>query len=254
MSPATAGILLLAALLASMPIFLLRFRGRPMDPDVARRPTTAMLGAWVRNWMVWVLGPFERGLVRSGLTPDALNFLGAVAGIAAGAAFAGGALELAAWLLAVGGISDILDGRVARARGIASRYGAFLDSTLDRFAETGTFVGVAWYFAGSRWMTAATVLAISGSLLVSYTRARGETLGAPFSGGLMQRAERVVLLLLGALLDRTVTGRMGWTPGTVLSGTVVLIAIGTVGTAIHRTAAIARLLAKGETGENAKNA
>lgn len=70
----------------------------------------------------------------------------------------------------------------------------------------------------------------------------------------MQRAERVVLLLLGALLDRTVTGRMGWTPGTVLSGTVVLIAIGTVGTAIHRTAAIARLLAKDETGENAKNA
>ena len=80
-----------------------------------------MLGTRVRDWAVSVLGPVERGLVRSGITPDALNFVGAAAGIAAGAAFAAGALGLAAWLLAAGGISDILDGRVARARRLASR-------------------------------------------------------------------------------------------------------------------------------------
>ena len=254
MSLATAGILLLAALSASLPIYVLRTRGRPTDPDVARRPTTMMLGARVRDWAVWVLGPVERGLVRSGITPDALNFVGAAAGIAAGAAFAAGALGLAAWLLAAGGISDILDGRVARARRLASRYGAFLDSTLDRFAETGTFVGVAWYFGGAPWLTTAALLALSGSLLVSYTRARGEALGAPFSGGLMQRAERVVLLILGALLDATVTDRMGWTPGTLVSGTVVLIALGTLATAIYRTVAIARLLAKAEAGDGGADA
>jgi CDP-diacylglycerol--glycerol-3-phosphate 3-phosphatidyltransferase len=245
---ATAGILLLAALSTSLPIYLLRARGRPIDLDVSRRSTTLLFGARVRDWAVWVLGPVERGLLRSGVTPDALNFLGAAAGIAAGAAFAAGELGLAAWLLAVGGISDILDGRVARARGIASRYGAFLDSTLDRFAETGTFIGVAWYLTGAPWLTAAALLAVSGSLLVSYTRARGEALGAPFSGGLMQRAERVVLLILGALLDAPVTGRTGWAPGTLLAGTVVLIAFGTLATAIYRAVVIARRLAKAEAG------
>jgi CDP-diacylglycerol--glycerol-3-phosphate 3-phosphatidyltransferase len=241
---ATAGILMLAALFASMPFFAMRSRGQPMDADVGRRPATVLLGHWVRHWSVWVIGPLERWLIRSGLTPDALNLLGALAGISAGVAFGAGSLGLAAWLLALGGICDILDGRVARARGVASRYGAFLDSTLDRFAETGTFVGVAWYLSGSRWMSAATVLAISGSLLVSYTRARGEALGAEFSGGLMQRAERIVLLLLGALLDAAVTDAMGWAPGRLLSGAVVVIALGTAGTAIHRTVAIARLLAR----------
>jgi CDP-diacylglycerol--glycerol-3-phosphate 3-phosphatidyltransferase len=242
MSFATAGLLLLASLVGSMPVFALRSRGQPLDADVARRPVSILISLWVRNWLVWVIGPLERWLIRSRLSPDALNLLGAVAGIGAGAAFAAGYLGLAAWLLSLGGICDILDGRVARARGIASGYGAFLDSTLDRFAEAGTFVGVAWYFSGSRWMTAATVLAIVGSLLVSYTRARGEALGAGFSGGLVQRAERVVLLVLGALLDPGVTGRMAWAPGTLLAVVVVLIAAGTVGTAIYRTVTIARML------------
>jgi CDP-diacylglycerol--glycerol-3-phosphate 3-phosphatidyltransferase len=244
MTFATAGVLLLVALVASVPVFAIRSRGRPLDADVARRPASALLGLSVRNWMVWLIGPIERLLVRSGLSPDALNFFGAAAGIAAGAAFAAGALGLAAWLLALGGISDILDGRVARARGVVSRYGAFLDSTLDRFAETGTFVGVAWYLSGSAWMTAATVLAIAGSLLVSYTRARGEALGAGFAGGVMQRAERVIVLAIGALFDSSVTGRLRWAPGTVLSAAVVAIAVGTVGTAIYRTAMIARMLAR----------
>ncbi|TFG53019.1 MAG: CDP-alcohol phosphatidyltransferase family protein [Gemmatimonadales bacterium] len=246
MTAATAGVLLLAGLIASMPLFALRFRGRSIDPDVARRPASVLLDRWVRNWMVWALGPLERTIVRTGLSPDALNYFGLAAGMAAGVSFAMGALGPAAWLLALNGISDILDGRVARARGIASRYGAFLDSTLDRFAETGTFVGIAGLLAGSPWMTAATVLAISGSLLVSYTRARGEALGAGFSGGLMQRAERVVLLVLGALLDPAGTSRMGWPPGTVLAGTVVVIALGTVGTALYRTAVTAGMLARAE--------
>jgi phosphatidylglycerophosphate synthase len=246
MSAVTVGLLVLVALLASMPVFAVRSRGRPPDPDVARRPVTPLIGLWVRDWMVWVVSPVERLIVRSGLSPDALNYFGAAAGIGAGAAFAGNAPGLAAWLLALGGISDILDGRVARARGIASRHGAFLDSTLDRFAEAGTFAGLAWRFSGSAWMSVATVLAISGSLLVSYARARGEALGAGFSGGLMQRAERIVLLVFGALLDPGVTARMGWPPGAVLAGIVVVIALGTLGTALHRTAVIARTLARNE--------
>ncbi|HSB54653.1 MAG TPA: hypothetical protein VLD58_09865, partial [Gemmatimonadales bacterium] len=120
--------------------------------------------------------------------------------------------------------------------------GAFLDSTLDQFAETGKYAGIAWYLWPSRWMTITTVLAVTGSLLVSYARARGASLGVDFTGGLMPRAERVVLLALGALFDSTVTELLGWAPGTVLSGAVVIIAAGTLGTAVYRTVRIARAL------------
>lgn len=250
MTFAIAGLLFLLGLLATMPLFawVAKRTGRRRDEDVARRPASLLLGFWLRDWLVWLIRPVERSLVTAGISPTALNLLGAVCGIAGGGAFATGQFGLAAWLVGLGGFSDILDGRVARARGIASAYGAFLDSTLDRFAETGTFVGIAWYFAGSAWLSAATVLAIAGSLLVSYTRARGEALGVHFAGGLMQRAERLTLLAVGALLDAPLSQRLGWSPGAVLSGVVVAIGVGTVGTAIYRTARIAQALASNTPG------
>lgn len=246
MSLDVTGLTLLVALIATMPLFAIRSRGRQLDEDVARRPQSALLGYWLRNWMVWILGPLERATVRAGLSPDFLNYLGLAAGLAAGGAFVAGDLALAGWLIALGGVSDILDGRVARARGVESRYGAFMDSVLDRFAETATFVGIAWLLSGSAWLAAVTVLALAGSLMVSYTRARGEALGVAFAGGLMQRAERVVLLAVGALLDSAAARRLGWPPGAVLSGVVAVIAVGTVGTAIYRTTMIARIMARSD--------
>lgn len=233
----------LIALVATMPVFAVRARGRPRDPDVARRRASVLLGYWLRDWLIWVVSPLERLLVRLRVSPDHLNYLGAALGLLAGAAFIARQLPLAAWLIALGGICDVLDGRVARARGIASAYGGFLDSTLDRFAEAFTFVGVAWYLSGSPWMAAATVLAVAGSLLVSYTRARGEALGVACTGGLAQRAERLVLLAVAALLDSTVTRPFGWPPGALLSGAIVAIAAGSIATAIYRTVVIARTLA-----------
>jgi CDP-diacylglycerol--glycerol-3-phosphate 3-phosphatidyltransferase len=240
----------LVALLATMPVYAVRARGGALDADVARRHASVLLGFWLRDWMVWVLAPVERLLVRRRVSPDIMNALGAVLGLLAGAAFVARALPLAAWLIALGGICDILDGRIARERGVASAYGGFLDSTLDRFAETFVFVGVAWYLSGSAWMAAATVLAIAGSLLVSYTRARGEALGVVCTGGLAQRAERVVLLAVATLLDATLTRRLEWPPGTLLSGAVVAIAVGSVGTAVYRTVVIARTLARRERGRD----
>jgi CDP-diacylglycerol--glycerol-3-phosphate 3-phosphatidyltransferase len=233
---------LVAALLLTMPVFALLGRGRPMDADVARRGKTILLGHWVRDWLMWVIGPLERGFVRAGVSPDVFNYLGAFFGLLAGGAFARGSLSLAGWLVLLGGVADIFDGRIARARGVDAPYGAFLDSTLDRFAETFALAGVALFFQPLRWALLATVLALGGSLLVSYARARGEALGVHGAGGVMQRAERLVTLALAGLLDGAVTARAGWAPGTLLGGAVALIAAGSLGTAVYRTAYVTREL------------
>jgi CDP-diacylglycerol--glycerol-3-phosphate 3-phosphatidyltransferase len=227
----------LIVLLATMPVFAVRVRHRPPDANVAARPASALFGYWVRNWMIWVLSPLERALVRGRVSPDLLNYAGLALGVLAGAAFIARQLPLAGWTIALGGICDILDGRVARARGMSSAYGKFLDSTLDRFAETFTFVGVAWYLSGTAWLAVATLVALGGSMLVSYTRARGETVGASFAGGLAQRAERVVVLAIATLLEPTVPGALAWS--------VVAIALASLGTAIYRTVVIARALRTG---------
>lgn len=230
----------LLALIATIPVFAVRARGRPLDANVAARSASVLIGYWVRNWMIWVLSPVERVLVRSRISPDALNYAGLALGALAGAAFVARQLPLAAWLIALGGICDILDGRVARARGAASAYGAFLDSSLDRFSEMLTFVGVAWYLSASAWLSAATLLALGGSMLVSYTRARGEALGVSYAGGLAQRAERVVVLAIATLLEPSVSGALAWG--------VVAIAVASVATALYRTVFIARALRTGSPG------
>jgi CDP-diacylglycerol---glycerol-3-phosphate 3-phosphatidyltransferase len=235
---------LLLVVLATMPVFALVSRNRPRDPEVARRSASALLGFWVRDWVMWLIGPAERMLVRSGVSPDIFNYLGVAFGAAAGLAFAQRALPLAGWAILLGGLADIFDGRIARARGLTSRYGAFMDSTLDRFAEAFSFVGVTWYLSNSPLGAALSVAAISGSLLVSYTRARGEAVGVTGTGGVMQRAERLVLLALGALADAAVTTRLGWPEGRVLLATVAIIAVGSMATAIYRTASIAKTLSK----------
>ena len=235
---------LVVVVILTMPVFALVSRNRPRDAEVAKRGASALLGYFVRDWVMWLIGPAERLFVRSRVSPDVFNYLGVAFGAAAGVAFAQRELALAGWAILLGGVADIFDGRIARARGIANRYGAFMDSTLDRFAEAFSFVGVTWYLSASPVGASLAVLAISGSLLVSYTRARGEAVGVTGTGGVMQRAERLVLLALGGLLDAPLAARFGLVEGRVLFVTVAIIAVGSIGTAIYRTASIAQTLKK----------
>ncbi len=238
----TIALTLVAAALASMPVFAFLRRGQPMDADVARRSASVLLGFWVRDWLMWAIGPAERVVIRAGISPDVFNYLGVAFGAAAGWAFAVGELSVGGWMVLFGGLADIFDGRIARARGIANDYGAFMDSTLDRFAEVFAFVGVAWLLSDTRAGAAISLLAISASLLVSYTRARGEAVGVTGAGGVMQRAERLVVLALAGLFDASAASQFGWAPGTLLFYAVTLIAVGALGTAVYRTAAIAGAL------------
>jgi CDP-diacylglycerol--glycerol-3-phosphate 3-phosphatidyltransferase len=168
-------------------------------------------------------------------------------GVAAGVAYAQRLPEIAGWCILLGGLADIMDGRVARARGLVSPYGEFLDSMLDRFSEVFAFVGLGWYLAHIPSGVVATTLAAGSSLLVSYARAKGDAVGVACRGGVMQRAERLVMLALTSLIDPLVTSAAGWPEGTVLVATVWVIGAGALGTALYRTVFIARALRRPTT-------
>ena len=233
----------LATAVLSMPIYVLTgASGRP-DPLASDAQGTFVLGVFLRSWFYWAVSPVVRTSIAVGLGPTFYNLLGVAFGIGAGVAFATGHVTLGGWGVLLGGMADVLDGRVARARGIADRAGAFLDSTLDRFAEVGAFVGLAVLLRSSSLTLALVVIAMGGSLLVSYARARGESQGVVCKLGVMQRAERLLLLGFGGLLDPTVSALWGDNPvGTLLVPILGLVAVGTVGTAIYRTVWIARAL------------
>ena len=233
----------LAAAVLSMPVYALSRASRRRDPFESNARGAFVLGPFVRSWFYWAVSPVVRISLSVGLGPTFYNLLGVAFGIGAGVAFASGHVTLGGWGVLLGGVADVLDGRVARARGLADRTGAFLDSTLDRFAEVGAFVGLALLFRSSALSLALAVTAMGGSLLVSYTRARGEGQGVVCKLGIMQRAERLLLLGFGGLLDPTVSGLWGaGRVGTLLVPILGIVAVGTVGTAIFRTMWIARAL------------
>ena len=233
----------LATAVLSMPVYVLTGASKRPDALASGAQGTFVLGSFVRSWLYWTVSPVVRASLAVGLGPTFYNLLGVAFGIGAGVAFASGNVTLGGWGVLLGGMADVLDGRIARAGGLADARGVFLDSTLDRFAEIGAFVGLAVLFRSSPFTLAMAVIAMGGALLVSYARARGESQGVVCKLGVMQRAERLLLLGLGGLLDPTVSRLWGADPvGTLLVPVLGLVAVGTVGTAIFRTVWIARAL------------
>jgi len=155
--------------------------------------------------------------------PNALTLLGAAISLLAAADFAAGELRRGAALAAVGGVFDLVDGVVARAQGRATRFGAFLDSTLDRLVDVALLLGLALHYAESgerawAWVAGA---ATAGSVLTSYAKARAELWLRDFSGGWLERAERILLLIAGGLLG-------------LMKPALAIVAIGSVATAVQR--------------------
>jgi phosphatidylinositol phosphate synthase len=232
-------LVILGIAFASMPVFAMTREGDGPDPhDVADRGSF-VLGGFLKAWLYWFIGPVERTSIALRISPTVFNLLGVACGVAAGVFFALGHVSLGGWGVLMGGAADVLDGRIARARGLANARGAFLDSTLDRFAEVGAFVGLVFLFRDSDLGLILVTSALGGSLLVSYARARGESQGVVCKLGVMQRAERLLLVGFGALLDPSATEWMGLGPTTLLLWVIGVVAVGTVGTAIFRTVWIA---------------
>jgi CDP-diacylglycerol--glycerol-3-phosphate 3-phosphatidyltransferase len=137
-----------------------------------------------------------------GVTPNALTYTGFVLTLCTAFLLAGGYFRSGALLLFVASMFDMLDGSLARATEQSSKFGAFLDSTLDRYSESITFLALAVYYSGSIATRTELVLIfviLVGSLMVSYTRARAEGLNIECKAGLFQRPERIVVLMVGLL-------------------------------------------------------
>jgi CDP-diacylglycerol--glycerol-3-phosphate 3-phosphatidyltransferase len=231
-----------AVAILTMPIYAMSGARKRPDLLASSEKGTFALGAFVRDWFYWFLHPVDRVLLATRVSPTALNIIGMMFGALAGAMYAEELIVGGGWAVLLGGVADILDGRVARARGMASPRGAFLDSTLDRFAEFFAFIGLAALYRNDPFALSMVVTALGGSQLVSYTRARGESQGVLCKKGVMQRAERLMLLGFASLFDPAASAQMGRAPGTLLGWALAVMAVGTVGTSFYRTIWIAQRL------------
>lgn len=161
-----------------------------------------MLSKYGRSWIAAPLDRIAQGLETTGISPNALTLIGFVLTVGVSGTLALGYLPAGGLLLILAALFDTLDGALARHTGQVTVFGAFLDSTLDRYSEAVTLIGLVVYYAGQPASTLPVVLlacTLAGSLMVSYTRARAEAVGVECKEGFFQRTERIVVLIAGLL-------------------------------------------------------
>ena len=146
--------------------------------------------------------PVGNALRRTGLTPDHLTVLGLLLGIGAAVAIGSGRLLLGLFLVVLAALPDLLDGALAKASDSSSQRGAFFDSTVDRVTDAFLLGGIAWYLASeeSPHMALLPFAVMAVSSIISYERAKAESLGIEAKGGLMERAERIIAICIGLLI------------------------------------------------------
>ena len=161
-----------------------------------------MLSEKLRAWTLPLRSALARIIGRWGISPNALTVFGYGLHLPVMWAVATGKFAIGGVLLAFASAFDALDGSVAREMGCVTRFGAFLDSVLDRFSEATVLLGLLLYFVqhGGRIEPVLIYTAMVGSIMVSYTRARAEGLGVECKEGLVTRFERVILLVVGLLI------------------------------------------------------
>jgi CDP-diacylglycerol--glycerol-3-phosphate 3-phosphatidyltransferase len=146
--------------------------------------------------------PMGNALRKTGLTPDHLTVLGLLVGVGAAVAIGSGNLLLGMFLVILAALPDLLDGALAKASNSSSQRGAFFDSTVDRVTDFLLLGGIAWYFMSteSAHMAMLPFAVAAVSSIISYERAKAESLGIDAKGGLMERAERIIAICVGLLV------------------------------------------------------
>lgn len=186
-----------------------------------------------------VIEPAISLLARNNVSPNTITTVGTLLTVAAGVVYATGHIMTAGWIMAVTAFFDVVDGEVARRTGRSTVFGAFYDSSLDRVADGALMAGLTVFYATNPihqnlYMMVVCLCGIIGTFLVSYTRARAESLGIDAKVGVMQRPERIVLLSAPQALFGLFWN--GW----VLIGIIVLLTVTAWITAVQRIAFVHR--------------
>jgi CDP-diacylglycerol---glycerol-3-phosphate 3-phosphatidyltransferase len=171
--------------------------------------TGRVINAKLRKVWDRLMSPAGRSLARAGVTPDAITLFGLLLQAAVAVLILQGRLLAAGLLAIVAAFSDAFDGAVAKARGAQSDFGAFLDSTTDRLSDALILIPIAWLYGvnpdiaerNEPWVAAVALIALVFSFLVSYTKARAESLGYECNVGIAERAERLIVIIAALILD-----------------------------------------------------
>lgn len=200
----------------------------PVDPARARLAGTVWQRVELAAWAYRGFLALGRALGRAGVSANALTYASLVFAFGGCLAAASGYFVPAALAIIVGGACDALDGAVARSTNTTSRYGALLDSTVDRVSDTLPLLGIVVFHAHFPLLALLPGLALIGAIVIPYTRARAEALGAKLPSLFMRRPERVILLVVCLLL-----GGLHAAPGSpaplLLAGTALLAALNLAG-------------------------
>ena len=229
--PVVCGLLLLLAALQ---------RPYQRHARVTREGGTSLLGERIMHWGYAWIDRLARGALRLGLGATTVSWLSLLLGLAAGLGLAGGRFGVAAWMLTLSGLGDGMDGAMARLQGSASRRGAVLDSTLDRYVEFFCFAGLVCFFRGTAGLQLLTLAALFGSFMITYSTAKAEALQVTPPRGWMKRAERMVWLVGGSVLAAAL-------PLAGYSGRPALVAVLAVIALFANLSAIIRLRALGRS-------
>jgi len=196
-----------------------------------------MLGAGIGRGAMSIINAMVRGLASIGVHPNILTGIGVTINIGCGVLFGLGEFFWAGVVLIVANLFDMLDGNVARLTGNVTRFGGFLDSTLDRLSDMVAFLGIMIFYAGNSPQHSLLNVTLAGvgmiaSVMVSYSTARSEGLGVKANVGFLQRPERIVLLIIGAL------STWDWNSQNFFANRMPqvlwVLAVGSVWTFVHR--------------------
>lgn len=216
--------------------------GRP--PVLQSVKHNQLFGLFVARFLVWLISPLERLLIGR-VSPNVITAGSLLMCGITGAAVGLGHLAGAVWLYVFAGILDVLDGRLARLANQQTPAGALFDSVSDRWGELFVFAGYVWFLHDSPWLLAV-IGAIGGSMMVSYTRARAEGLGVQLASGMMQRAERIVLVAGGTLIAAWYGSSLDTVSlvDPILGVTMVVCGVASTATALNRWVIAYRELAR----------
>ncbi|MFC1562464.1 CDP-alcohol phosphatidyltransferase family protein [candidate division KSB1 bacterium] len=195
---------------------------------------TKVLPSFIQDFYYSLINPLVSFLIKRGVHPNFLTTLGLLLSIITAVLVAEGYFFMAGLMIIAAGSCDMVDGKVARASGLGSKFGALYDSAIDRYSETILFFGVCFYFVQNKMYITSIggFIAISGSLMVSYIRARAEALDLKCKVGLMQRPERLIFLSIGCLLGDLTFSEPYYPISLIIA--IWAIAISSNFTAIHR--------------------